>query len=355
MNSCSIIIQGEGKGHFSQALVAIDLLKQSGTLVRGVYLGRSLMRKNTPYIVEETGIRVKRFLSPNFLRSADRKGIRIVATLLVNMVLAPVYLFECCRIGILMRRDRSNIVINFYDPLGSLAARWWKRSAERVVVSHHFYLSHPDFIHPHGMDGSYFWLQFMNRIMMRSASRVLALSFREGEKFRKIEVVPPLIDRRVRDGMATFGERDLCYFLNPGFVDEMVEFYRKNRETGADIFASEGYSGELPENVSLFSPSREVFLNKLSDCRRVISTAGFDLVAEAMYLGIPVFVIPSENHYEQYCNAIDASRTGMAFQLDSLSELEDVDFVPSSNRKQREWIESSNQSHYFSILGVTIE
>ncbi|MCA1746364.1 MAG: hypothetical protein LC655_01605, partial [Bacteroidales bacterium] len=87
-------------------------------------------------------------------------------------------------------------------------------------------------------------------------------------------------------------------------------------------------------------------------------------VAEAFYLAIPVFLIPTENHYEQYCNALDAARTGMAFQLEELSDLEDfsnpvkhfdaveftdavelsdpdaVAFAPAGNSKYRKWVES---------------
>ncbi len=74
-------------------------------------------------------------------------------------------------------------------------------------------------------------------------------------------------------------------------------------------------------------------------CKRIISTAGFDLVAEAFYLGIPICLIPSENHYEQYCNALDASRTGMAFQLENIAELEDLEFEPGSNKQFKDWAE----------------
>jgi uncharacterized protein (TIGR00661 family) len=337
MNSCSIVIQGEGKGHFSQALAFMKILEKRGIGVRRVYVGRSLFKSRTGYYTLPPGVPATTFLGPGFIRTPDRRGIRILFSLVLNLLLSPLYIFEVCRIGILMIRDRSDTVVNFYDPVGALAARWWKRGAERIVLSHHFYLSHPAFIHPHGLERSYFWLQLMNRIMMRSAHRVIALSFRKEKPAGRITVAPPLIDDRVRQGTYEGGEKDLCYFLSPGFVEDALEYYRVHPGLQADIFTDEQPSAEIPGNVKLHTPSREAFLAAMLRCGRLICTAGFDTVAEALYLGIPVFLIPSENHYEQYCNALDAARTGMAFQLEAIADLDEVVFTPAGNSSYREW------------------
>ena len=343
MNSCSIIIQGEGKGHFSQALTYMKILEKRSVGVKRVYIGRSLFKPHTGYYAMPPGVPVTSFLGPGFIRTPDRRGIRILFSLLLNLLISPLYIFEVCRIGILMIRDGSDTVVNFYDPVGALAARWWKRGAERVILSHHFYLSHPAFIHPHGLERSYFWLQLMNRIMMRSAHRVIALSFRKEKPAGRITVAPPLIDDRVRQGTRTGGERDLCYFLSPGYVEDALSYYKKHPGLQADIFTDEQPSAEIPGNVEVFAPSREAFLAAMLQCRRMICTAGFDTVAEAFYLGIPVFLIPTENHYEQYCNALDAARTGMAFQLEGIADLDEVEFTPADNSKYREWA----GEHYF--------
>jgi len=153
-------------------------------------------------------------------------------------------------------------------------------------------------------------------------------------------VVPPLIDERIKQGEYCAGERDLCYFLNPGFVEEMISYYVNHPEQQADIFADEPPSAEIPANVEMHTSSRERFLAAMLRCRRMICTAGFDTVAEAFYLGVPVFLIPTLNHYEQYCNALDAARTGMAFHLDALSDLDEADFEPKRNKSFRDWVDS---------------
>jgi uncharacterized protein (TIGR00661 family) len=346
MKSYSLIIQGEGKGHFSQAATLVEHLSENNSAVKCIYLGRSFFRSTPDYFSSLSDIPLKKFFSPNFIRTTNRKGIRLLLSFFLNILFGPIYIFEACRIGLLMRRDKCDIVYNFYDPIGGLASRWWgRKKTEFIAISHHFYLSHPDFIHPHGMEKSFFWLQYINRFMMRSADRVLALSFRKGTNFKKIEVVPPLLDSRILESKSSNAGKDLCYFLNPGFVSGMLAFYCNAPEIQADIYTEWTPGLKVPGNVTILKPSRSAFIKSMKECNRIITTAGFDTAAEAFYLGIPVYLIPTENHYEQYCNALDASRTGMAFQLDSLSDLLDVEFSPARNTKFIEWVNSGDHTN----------
>ncbi len=354
----AVIIQGEGKGHFSQAMEVIARVQARGGEVTGCYIGTSLFRKMPRYFRDASPMPLKTFLSPNFIRTPDRKGIHLFFSLLINTLLIPVYLFEALRLGFMLRRDGSEKLMNFYDPVGALAGSWLKRKSCKVLISHHFYLSHPDFIHPHGLEGAYFWLQLMNRTMMQHADEVFALSFRKGSKYGKISVVPPLVPEVLqqadkRDDTASAGAPDslpgpgvqapdLCYFLHPGFLEELLRFYHDRPQLEADIFVEQSGVASVPSNVRLQQPGRDQFLKKMQVAGRVICTAGFDTVAEAFCMGIPVYIIPSENHYEQYCNALDAARTGMAFQLESLMELDEAAFEPAGHAAFARWLDTGH-------------
>jgi UDP-N-acetylglucosamine:LPS N-acetylglucosamine transferase len=74
-----------------------------------------------------------------------------------------------------------------------------------------------------------------------------------------------------------------------------------------------------PEKKEVFSPSEnltfhpidaEKYLTKMSTCAGLISTAGFESVAEAMYLKKPVMMVPVPNHIEQMINAHDGEISG---------------------------------------------
>lgn len=48
------------------------------------------------------------------------------------------------------------------------------------------------------------------------------------------------------------------------------------------------------------------FLKMMAGCRAYATTAGFESVCEALYMGKPCMLIPA--HVEQECNAVDAER-----------------------------------------------
>ena len=135
---------------------------------------------------------------------------------------------------------------------------------------------------------------------------------------------------------------DLCYFLNPGFLEEILRFYRDRPQLESDIFVEQPGVVNAPSNVRLQRPDRDQFLKKMQLAGRLICTAGFDSVAEAFCMGIPVYIIPSESHYEQYCNALDAARTGMAFQLESLMELDEATFTPAGHAAFARWLDTGH-------------
>ena len=82
------------------------------------------------------------------------------------------------------------------------------------------------------------------------------------------------------------------------------------------------------------------FLNKMAGCRAYASTAGFESICEAMYLGKPVLMVPA--HIEQDCNAYDARQAGAgiigeSFDLESLLRFAGT-YVP--NREFIRWVRS---------------
>jgi UDP-N-acetylglucosamine:LPS N-acetylglucosamine transferase len=64
------------------------------------------------------------------------------------------------------------------------------------------------------------------------------------------------------------------------------------------------------ENLYFHKLDDTKFLNLMAGAKGLVSTAGFESVCEAMYLGKPVFMVPVEGHFEQFCNARDAHKAG---------------------------------------------
>lgn len=81
--------------------------------------------------------------------------------------------------------------------------------------------------------------------------------------------------------------------------------------------------GARPEegNLTFKEISEANFIADLGTCRALISTAGNQLVGEALYLGKPVLAMPEPNNHEQYINAffLRAEGTGDWIELEKLS------------------------------------
>ena len=72
---------------------------------------------------------------------------------------------------------------------------------------------------------------------------------------------------------------------------------------------------KIDETLSFYQIDDIRFLNGMAGCRAYASTAGFESICEAMYLGKPVLMVPA--HIEQDCNAYDAMMAGAGIVSDS--------------------------------------
>ena len=134
---------------------------------------------------------------------------------------------------------------------------------------------------------------------------------------RKIKVVPPLLrpevlclrgsdgtdDPAVRDGGYIHG-----YMLNAGFSQDVLEWHSAHPDVPLRFFwdrVDEAPVKVVDETLSFYYLNDEEFLRQMAGCHAYASTAGFESVCEAMYLGKPLLMVPS--HIEQKCNAYDAT------------------------------------------------
>ncbi len=82
----------------------------------------------------------------------------------------------------------------------------------------------------------------------------------------------------------------------------------------------------------------------MSHCKGLVSTAGFESICEAKYLGKPVFMVPVEGNYEQFCNAHDACKTGTGlrdtvFNIDRFMAY--LPEHPKNNVDYKKWVDSA--------------
>ncbi len=88
----------------------------------------------------------------------------------------------------------------------------------------------------------------------------------------------------------------------------------------------------------------ENYLAKMTECAGLISTAGFESVAEAMYLGKPAMMVPVPNHIEQMINAFDGEMSGAGIGATSFDLSIFKNYLPSHvsvKDQYQEWVDKS--------------
>ena len=160
----------------------------------------------------------------------------------------------------------------------------------------------------------------------------------------RIRVVPPLLRKEVFSLEPKAGDYIHGYMLNSGFAENVLEWHKKRPETPLRFFwdrKGEYTVKQVDETLSFHPLDDKKFLEMMSGCRAYASTAGFESVCEAMYLGKPILMVPA--HIEQDCNAYDAARNGAGivskdFNLDGL-----LNFAQTyrTNVTFRPWVNSA--------------
>jgi uncharacterized protein (TIGR00661 family) len=150
--------------------------------------------------------------------------------------------------------------------------------------------------------------------LMGRPDRVLVSSFYRIEPKRPdVKVVGPLLRQVFHELVPSKGDHLVAYFnqgkdqLRPRILDALAGAGLPIHVYGSDRRGQEGALTFLPL-------SNLPFLEDLASCRAVISTAGNQLIGEALYLGKPVCVMP-ETCVEQRLNAAAVERLSIGMRV----------------------------------------
>jgi uncharacterized protein (TIGR00661 family) len=133
------------------------------------------------------------------------------------------------------------------------------------------------------------------------------------------------------------------YLLGEGFISRILAMAREDPGFRAHVFSELPEDTPMPEGIRLHALSQGKYLEYLGSCGKLVTTAGFDSIAEAAYLGIPLGVIPVEEHFEQRCNARDVERSSIGIDLsqrsmEEIRPMEEADLV-----RFRKWVDRAGE------------
>jgi uncharacterized protein (TIGR00661 family) len=174
------------------------------------------------------------------------------------------------------------------------------------------------------------WLQGMRdawayRNLMGVPERILLSSFYPAEPaYPGVRIVGPTLRDEVRAMQSSTGDYLLAYF-NKGEHQYRPHVDRALRLLDCPVLIyGTPYRGSV-DNLEFRPPGNEWFVHDLAHCKAVLSTAGNQLIGEAIHFGKPFLAVP-EDAFEQRLNAhmIERMGIGMHAELARLSP-SDVD------------------------------
>lgn len=303
------IVQGEGRGHLTQAIAMEKILRRNGYEVVEVLVGKSETRRIPGFFSRNINAPVKQFVSPNFLPSPLNRKVNIYKSIIHNIKIIPEFLESILFINKRIKESNADLVINFYELLCGLTFLFCRPSIKNICIGHQYLFLHKDFHFPKKNRFQSILLNIFSRITSIGANEILALAFRPMGNDKRIKVVPPLLRKEIFEQTISEGEYIHGYIVNSGFSDYIMEWHKNNLEIPLRFFWDrweEDKIKKIDETLSFYQLDDEEFLSQMAGCKAYASTAGFESVCEAMYFGKPVLMVPA--HIEQEYNAYDAMK-----------------------------------------------
>ena len=142
------IVQGEGRGHLTQAITLEEILRRNGHEVVEVLVGKSSSRRLPGFFNRNIHAPVKRFVSPNFLPTPANKRVSLMRSVAYNLVKLPVYINSINYIRQRIEDSGADRVINFYELLTGLTYFLFRPSVPQICIGHQYLFLHKSFEFP---------------------------------------------------------------------------------------------------------------------------------------------------------------------------------------------------------------
>lgn len=342
------IVQGEGRGHLTQAMTLEKLLTENGHTVVGMLVGKSKTRHLPDFFVKGVSAPIKQFVSVNFQPSTENRTANMLKSVAYNLATFPHYLKSVNFIKDEIHASGADVVVNFYELLTGVAYLNFRIDVPNISIGHQYLFLHNDFnLFSSGIFGAEGLLLF-TRMTAVGATKKLALSFRNmaDDPKHRIKVVPPLLREEVLAMEPSEGDYIHGYMLNSGFSEDVLKWHEAHPEQPLRFFWdkwSEEPVKKVDDTLSFYLLNDKEFLRQMAGCKAYASTAGFESVCEAIYLGKPILMVPS--HVEQRCNAFDAMKdnVGIASDYFDLSALLEFSKTFQRNEHFPDWARSARE------------
>jgi uncharacterized protein (TIGR00661 family) len=341
-------VQGDGRGHMTQAIAVREMLEHAGHKVVHVLAGSNHSRVLPAFFREAFDCPLTTFAAPGF-SIKQGKAISTAGSALHLFSHLATYGKSLEAMEDVIARTRPALIINFLEPLMGYLNLRHRVAPPTLSVAHHFMFDHPAYPKVKGFRFQRIGMMRYMRLTGANASR-LALSFYDAKDLptSRMFVCPPVLRRQLFSlEPDPNGKHLLVYLLNHGYAGEIQAWHERNPDVPVHCFYDRpGAPAEdrVAPNLTFHALHGEKYLRLMASARGVTCTAGFESISEAAYLGKPLLMVPVQNHVEQHVNSLDAQIAGLGVRADTfdLSRLlQPWDAQPLDNF--RRWVDRAGE------------
>lgn len=308
------IVQGEGRGHLTQAIAMREILLTAGYKNICTLVGISQFRKTPSFFYDKMDNQIREYISPNFIRDKKNRSLRIFISLLINVFKCRQYFKSLKIIHKNVKEFKPDLILNFYEPLTGLYYIIYKPKVPIISIAHQYFYQHPEFECPKGGINKFF-LKLLTKITCKGSIKKLAIHIEQKSNYykKKIFIIPPLIRSDVLNQSVANNGHFCIYLLNRGYSNNIIDWHNKNKNVHLHCFWDNQSAGKIymyDKTLTFYQIDDQIFTESLSSSDGLLTTAGYESVCEAMYFGKPVLMVPVGNHFEQYVNSIVFQKAG---------------------------------------------
>jgi uncharacterized protein (TIGR00661 family) len=219
--------------------------------------------------------------------------------------------------------EKYDLVINDFESITSLACAYKK--VPSVNFGHQASFISPKVPRPEKKDPMGEWIL---RHYAR-ATQYIGLHFKQYDDF----ILPPVIKKDILQAEPQ-DKGHITVYLSSYNDATVRQYLQPMKEFRFQVFSKEVKQPVQDGNILFIPVSRSAFNKSLITCKAILTGAGFETPAEALYLGKKLMVIPIRGQYEQFCNAAALKKMGVPV-LSTLDAGFEQTFRPWMEQKRR--------------------
>lgn len=330
-------LSGEGYGHSSRALVIIPFLKKLGHNIKIITYGKACETLKDKYPI---------FQIHGMHLIFEEDVLKKRKTILSNIKDYPKNLSESKEIKNFISKFKPDLFITDYEPTTYLLSKIYKKPL--ISIGNHHIIDNYNLKVPKRFYSQKILTRLVNNLFTPNADYFVITTFLKTKpKKKNVILVAPIVRQEIKKLKPKVKDKILVYLNKTDKILDKLKGINEN-------FLVYGFNINKKEGNLEFK-TKETFLKDLKDCKAIISTAGFSLISEALYLKKPFMAVPQKGQFEQVFNAITLKQEGFGEYSDDPTEKQIKQFLKNLNKYRKNLTEySPNYNEIFSALKSAI-